>query len=973
MTSPLPLRDKGNSPRGRGDSDSVRSANSRVSTLSLSTASASGTRATARAAGLSISDDDQKEPWMHTATPGKFDILHAAVYPIVEEIIKKPENANHTFTKTWKRLKRLPKNNRMTAKISWYKAKIILNIQDLFQYRDFILRCPQIHDYIRFRASKTTRSGFDYGILASPTSADVANSDTPTDDASYVIDMKESPVSDEDKHGSEDPPVVMHTESAAVPVDSPHTPKQTNVFLSRANPLSAPGDETDGSITTLGTLENLELPKDIGWDGTDEATGFRAVHYRLFESATTWTQHDSVKNHPFTLKWRRAVYEGLDSLSKWERVAKLFKLNSFQDYINLMYECPRIQQGYELSWDYFGNNIRFKELALPATEDVIHDINKLNAIQRKMQDMSFRFESFLKQSSSRLETADAKITACEMHIQDQLNRASSRLASSVTHHYNAISEYAATTFTSFQSNLNAFAETCMSSHRTKLIDMHKANLEKITYDIESAEQKFAERLEKAIEQAVQEILNTADDATDTINQQAQVMIDDVKNAHTTVHQPHWRDHVKPSKLFPNVDLRKFPSSDASRRSRYVESTKLKDTNYHDDDDALDADVAWDKNGPMSDPIRPGDSSTPGTLLHVNTHDLMKRAHLPYLGHEQSYVWYLHLRSTAHQYGVYLIPMESFQKNKSLCPMRVNGIRIDTDRYSEMKAALYHFLAQRSIIPSDYSDLRNIVNRHVLNTDGYRVLYEIMERIHPALNPDAVFEPPQSKDYTNIHEYFTYFESFIMHEKFSGRTYKPREQLNKFLAGLDSTYQPAIKRIRQQMDNWSSTDPVVPEVLEFSGLPNQIEQYLTAEGVTPTIHRLADRNNRRKYGDRGTQRGTGKQEADNLQYVDVKCDLCQCYDHPKHSCYRMALWLHLKDSSKLVDEKLRAKLNANYTAIDTQRREKKLAKLKGTVRQLYQDGNVSDGDKLLEKSFLTAVHYAGVADDPDDHSDSSEAS
>jgi hypothetical protein len=51
----------------------------------------------------------------------------------------------------------------------------------------------------------------------------------------------------------------------------------------------------------------------------------------------------------------------------------------------------------------------------------------------------------------------------------------------------------------------------------------------------------------------------------------------------------------------------------------------------------------------------------------------------------------------------------------------------------------------------------------------------------------------------------------------------------------------------------------------------------------------------------------------------------------------------------------------------------LAKLKGTVRQLYQDGNVSDGDKLLEKSFLTAVHYAGVADDPDDHSDSSEAS
>jgi hypothetical protein len=159
----------------------------------------------------------------------------------------------------------------------------------------------------------------------------------------------------------------------------------------------------------LGTLEHLEIPKDLGCVANDEVKGFRAVHYRLFKSATTWTQQDGVKNHPFTLKWRRAVYEGLNSLTQWERVAKLFKLSSLQDYIDLMYQCPRIQEGYALSWDYFENTIVYKELALPATKDVIQDINKLNAIQRKMQDMTFRFESFIKQSTSRLDTADAKI------------------------------------------------------------------------------------------------------------------------------------------------------------------------------------------------------------------------------------------------------------------------------------------------------------------------------------------------------------------------------------------------------------------------------------------------------------------------------------------------------------------------------------------------------------------------------------
>jgi len=324
--------------------------------MSLSTASTSGTRGTSRAVGTGISDDDHKEPWMHTATPGKFTVLHETLYSIVEQIVKKPEHANNAFIKKWKQLKRLPKNNRMNAKISWYKAKILLKIEDLFQYRDFILQCPDIQQYVRFSASKTTRSGFDYGILVSTTSPDPDIPDPSNDDNSYVIDMKES---DANQPGGDphNPTDVVLTDTVSIFVESPHTPKQTNVFLPWVNTLPVPGDETDGSVTTMGTLGHLELPKDIGLGPNDEATGFRAVHYRLFETATTWTQQDGVKNHPFTLKWRRAVYEGLNSLSKWERVARLFKLNSYQDYIDLMYQCPRIQEGYDLSWDYFANTI----------------------------------------------------------------------------------------------------------------------------------------------------------------------------------------------------------------------------------------------------------------------------------------------------------------------------------------------------------------------------------------------------------------------------------------------------------------------------------------------------------------------------------------------------------------------------------------------------------------------------------------
>ncbi len=44
----------------------------------------------------------------------------------------------------------------------------------------------------------------------------------------------------------------------------------------------------------------------------------------------------------------------------------------------------------------------------------------------------------------------------------------------------------------------------------------------------------------------------------------------------------------------------------------------------------------------------------------------------------------------------------------------------------------------------------------------------MQRIHPALDSDVLFTAPQCNDYSDIHEYYNYLMSFIMHEGFAGR-------------------------------------------------------------------------------------------------------------------------------------------------------------------------------------------------------------
>jgi hypothetical protein len=145
---------------------------------------------------------------------------------------------------------------------------------------------------------------------------------------------------------------------------------------------------------------------------------------------------ETVKNNPFYRKWQKAIYAGLTALTQWGQVAKIFQLAYLQDYIDLMNECPAVQERYELSWDYFENTVKYKEIALLHTEDVLRDITKINTLQGKLQQLAYTFESRMTQFNSRLGDTDDRITSCEMKITSQLNRVTSKFAASVTQHYN---------------------------------------------------------------------------------------------------------------------------------------------------------------------------------------------------------------------------------------------------------------------------------------------------------------------------------------------------------------------------------------------------------------------------------------------------------------------------------------------------------------------------------------------------------
>ena len=172
--------------------------------------SSSGSRASAVHVGSPTSlrnptsktnDGDDQGLWMETATPGKFSVFHNKISPIIEFLTSKPEHASNAFVKKWAVLKRTP-NIPMTADITWRNAKILIGIQDMFQYRDFLTQCPEFASFVKLHRSATTRWGFDYGITSIPDeSAPGAAVDAPTpkekvvskDDSSYVFDLEVDP------------------------------------------------------------------------------------------------------------------------------------------------------------------------------------------------------------------------------------------------------------------------------------------------------------------------------------------------------------------------------------------------------------------------------------------------------------------------------------------------------------------------------------------------------------------------------------------------------------------------------------------------------------------------------------------------------------------------------------------------------------------------------------------------------------
>ena len=119
--------------------------------------------------GTKDTDETSLEHWIEIYHINDFEHLHNQIYDIVDHIVhNKTEHNDHPFVRKWKTLQGPHNKYKLTNKMGWRAIKLCLGIEDLGQYKDFILRCPEINEYIQLCWTQKHKNTIEFGKLPAP-------------------------------------------------------------------------------------------------------------------------------------------------------------------------------------------------------------------------------------------------------------------------------------------------------------------------------------------------------------------------------------------------------------------------------------------------------------------------------------------------------------------------------------------------------------------------------------------------------------------------------------------------------------------------------------------------------------------------------------------------------------------------------------------------------------------------------------
>ena len=145
-------------------------------------------------------------------------------------------------------------------------------------------------------------------------------------------------------------------------------------------------------------------------------------------------------------------------------------------------------------------------------------------------------------------------------------------------------------------------------------------------------------------------------------------------------------------------------------------------------------------------------------------------------------------------GMLLRSYEDIRPGRSLCQPQVSLARHDT-----MSMALYNYLAKPGVLPNDSSDAIGLIQQHSHRSDGFHLLYQLMRRAHPMLQPNHSSARPKWDDTGNLYLHAAHWQRYFENKRAQGRHYSDYEQSSLYLTSIGTTDLTETQGIRQLLD------------------------------------------------------------------------------------------------------------------------------------------------------------------------------
>ena len=835
------------------------------------------------------------------------------------------ESPDDVTTKKWKEWQRTG----LTIRSDLQEVKRITNLGSLSELFCFLRDCPPVTTFLDIKWDNKIlyRPRQEPTYQHFPTPDEPTNSpdaaDTQADEpAHFISPVKKQPEVD---HGVTDEGRPNRTTN-----DVPTTPFPD---------MFHDADELDPSDM-------------IDYYTVDENKIFTADEFRVFHCYVTdiidkWISQDNNTRHPFHNKWRRWTYHGMSRTKDFTFIRRLLGIEDLSGYLAIIKECPAINK--HIGWLWYQDELRY--WIVP--QDNIKENEVIENNQVRLHNLQVEFNLF--QNKFDLSIKDINNKLVDMHYRlDNYNVQNKRIGKSLQGNIYQIIESGKTSFQQtmeaqkdiFQRKLTHLMDSNADDFLTNIRNICKSNTIDTPPDIEGAADRATERILKEIYKAADETTDgfnkQVESATSKFLQQVTTATDNIQsllqqtNTCTAATTSTPAAPTDPSAQRNETRWKHVTQATKEHLAQFVATTP--DFGAPPPFTEPTADTMYDNiNGNIENPTGAYQLTGGDGLPWLQFDQLLKRTKVvQYNGQSDIFVFYNQLYNITNNYGLYMRKLQTLKLGMSICPDSYNGINISDTRRAQMANCMYQILQNPEVIPTDFVWARNIINRFSEANDEYKVLYAMVK---PILNKEIMITAPSSLDCSSIHDYSQKFNSYINCEQLAGRLYNPREQVTKFLAGLDSSYAYAIERCEQLMDTGSQTTATIPESLGPEQLPDTVDRYHKQAAGQMTIRAMTGgRGNDRKQDNANRYNTKGKSFTKPTNQVEKPCGICHAWGHLKSQCGGFARILIFQETSQNLEETYKSKIIKNYKAEMKLKAEAKLKSQRlGTVRQMWEQG------------------------------------